>query len=305
MKKIILLVIISVVSCCAEKEHLCLNLKKGATYTQKIYFTSLTIQTINGNENKTNLSYGMNLSFKVLSIQGNVYELEVRYVNMWTKMIAQNRLFEFSSEKHDKNDIFSTILNALTEKSFIVLMTRTGKVNQVKNLENMWIHLFERMPNLGEVERAQLKTQLSQSYGEKAFKGNIQMVTAIFPDSLVSIGDKWSVATQLEGGMAANIKAIYELKKVAGSNCIINGVAKIETANKDAYIKSSNGMPMKLNLKGTVTSEIKIDRKTGWVLDSRVNQSMSGDVRVKDNPQLPGGLIIPMTMDSETIASEK
>jgi len=61
-----------------------------------------------------------------------------------------------------------------------------------------------------------------------------------------------------------------------------------------------NRMPMKYDMAGTMTSDIKIDKETGWVLNAKVNQSINGTVYVKGTSQMT----IPMTMNNEMIYSE-
>ena len=56
---------------------------------------------------------------------------------------------------------------------------------------------------------------------------------------------------------------------------------------------------------GTMTSEIKINRKTGWVIESKTSQTIQGTAQIKDNPQMPGGMSIPMTMNNEMTVTEK
>jgi len=211
---------------------------------------------------------------------------------------------EFSSEKNDEKDIFSTILSAMKNKPFLVKMTKTGKVNEVKNIESVFSGIFEKFPQLTDIQKQQIQSQLMQAYGEKAFKGNLEMCSAIFPDFQVSKGDKWIIKTKLESGMAANMETTYELKEVNDSYCLLSGTSRIESADKDAYIQS-NGMPLKYDMSGTMSSEIKINRKRGWIIESKINQALKGTAQVKDNPQMPGGMTIPMTMNNEMTITEK
>ncbi len=291
-------------SCQAKKEKLELNLTKGEIYTQKMISNVSILQTINGQQVKMNMSINAKMTYKVTGIQNAVYDMEVRYESLIMKMNLPNGEMEFSSEKNDENDIFSTILGTMKNKPFLVKMTRTGKVNEVKNIELVFSDMFNKFPQLSDVQKQQIKGQLMQAYGEKAFKGNFEMCSAIFSDSPVSKGDKWTINTQLESGMSAKIETIYELKEITDSYCQILGNSKIETADKDAYIKS-NGMPLKYDLAGTMTSDIKIDKKSGWILSAIIRQSIKGTAYIKDNQQMPGGMAIPMTMNSEMTISEK
>ena len=306
MKKILgfVFLLLLVTSCEAKKERLELNLTKGETYTQQMASSMSILQTINGQEVKTNMSVHGNMTYKVIDIQNSVYEIEVRYESLALKMSMPGGTMEFSSEKNDANDILSTLLGVMKNKPFLVKMTKTGKVNEVKNIENLFSDMFIKTPTLNEMQQQQIRQQLMQAYGEQAFKGNLEMCSAIFPDSTVAKGDKWVIKTKLESGMAANMETSYELKETEDTFYIISGISKIATADKDAYIQS-NGMPLKYDMTGTMTSEIKINRKTGWVIESKTSQTIQGTAQIKDNPQMPGGMSIPMTMNNEMTVTEK
>ena len=164
--------------------------------------------------------------------------------------------------------------------------------------------MFEKFPQLSDAQKQQIQSQLKQSYGEKALRGNLEMATAIFPESPVTIGDSWVVNTKLESGFDANIESTYKLNASNSSYCLISGSSTIKTINKDEYIQS-NGMPMKFDLTGTMSDEIKINSSTGWVMESKINQTLKGTSQIKDNPKIPGGMTIPMEMKNEMTIAEK
>ncbi len=305
MKRILNLLIglVLLTSCQAQKEKLELHLTKGEIYNQKMVSNVSILQTINGQQVNMKISINAKMTYKVTDIQNSVYDMEVRYESLIMKMSLPNGEMEFSSEKNDESDIFSTILGTMKNKPFLVKMTKTGKVNEVKNIELVFLNMFDKFPQLSDVQKQQIKGQIMQAYGEKAFKGNIEMCSAIFSDSPVSKGDKWTINTQLESAMSAKMETVYELKDNTDSYYQILGNSKIETADKDAYIES-NGMPLKYDMIGTMTSDIKTNKKTGWTISAMINQSIKGTAYVKDNPQLPGGMAIPMTMNNVMTITE-
>ena len=126
------------------------------------------------------------------------------------------------------------------------------------------------------------------------------MVTAIFPDKPVNRGDKWTINTKLESGMSAEMTTDYEFTDLTSDYALINGNSTIKTADKDAYIES-NGMPMKYDLTGSMISEIKVDKNTGWIVEAKIKQEIKGDAYIKENPQVPSGMKVPITMINEMV----
>jgi hypothetical protein len=306
MRKILNLFIafILMTTCQAQKERLELNLSKGEIYTQKMNCNDSIIQTINDEEVNTLMSINGKMTYKVIDILNDVYNMEVRYESLTMKISVAGAEMEFSSDKNDEKDILSTILGTMKNKPFLVKMTKTGKVNEVKNIEVIFHNMFDKFPQLSEEQKEQISGQMLKAYGEKAFKGNIEMCSAIFPDSPISKGEKWKIKTQLESGMSAKLETVYELKEIGDSSYQILGNSKMETADKDAYIETA-GMPLKFDMSGSMTSDIKIDKKTGWTIYAKINQVIKGTAYIKANPKMPEGLVMPMIMKNEMIISEK
>ena len=300
MKKILttLLLTITFISCQHEKVDLEFHLEKGKVYKQ-VYDSKTTVnQNLNGQEINMTITIKGKMSYKVLSVNPNDYDLEVKYNEVSMIIDSPQGKIEFSSEKNDKNDIFSAVLSKLTNGVFNVKMTKKGKILEVKNIDNLFDALFKNFEDIPKYKIKQVKAQLTKAYGAKAFKGNMEMVTAIFPDKPVSIGDKWTIKTNLESGMAASVTTEYSLTDLSAGYAVIKGNAVIKTEDKDAYIQT-NGMPMKYDLKGTTTSEMKIDRNTGWLIKANTTQEIKGNAYIKGNSQLPEGMKIPMTMKTE------
>lgn len=288
----------------AQRLNLSLNLTEGSTYSHRSSASVLINQSVNGQPIDIKVKVDGAMDFTVAEKLDSVYSLLALYTSLTLTMDLPNMSMEFSSEKQDSSDVMSAVLGAMVGQPFRVRMTRQGRITEVKDIEMMFSNAFDQFPQLTDTQREQILGQLSQSFGESAFKGNLEMVTAIFPDRPVAVGDTWDVQTQLEAGMAARVNTTYTLKEVSPSHFHISGSSTLDTEDKDAYVEA-NGMPMKYNLKGTMTSTIKVAQTTGWISDAKMVQDIGGTAEIKDNPQVPGGMVIPMTMKSETIITDK
>lgn len=302
MRKIFNLIFASLllVSCQAQKVELILNLEKGKEYKQITNSKATIIQDINGQKINMVMTIKGGMSYKVDAVNEADYDLEVKYESLSMTMQLPQGTIEFSSDKNDEQDIFSTLLSKMIGNTFNVKMAKNGKIIEVKNIESRIESLFEDYSFLPENQLSQLKAQMKKAYGAEAFKGNIEMVTAIFPDNTVNKGDKWTIKTNLESGMSALMITEYEYSDLNSEYALIKGNSTIETVDKDAYIES-NGMPMKYDLTGLMISEIKVDNNTGWILEAKINQEIKGDAYLKENPKMPNGMKIPMTMINELV----
>lgn len=300
MKKFLgLLALIMVMSSCNKEKHtLELNLVKGEVYNQVMSSKSTVSQTMMGMDINIEMLINANISYKVLDFQNSLYDMEVRYKEMSMTMNLPTGMMEFSSLKNDSTDILSTILGLMVDKPFYIKMAKTGKITEVRNIDSLYAGVVNTFSGMDEAQSQQLLNQVQQAYGEKAFKGNLEMCTAIFPDTPVSLNTKWKVETKLESAMPANMISTYKLTQVSDSCYHISGSSVLKTDDKEAYVES-NGMKMKYDLTGDMASDIKVDKATGWILSATINQNIEGYTIFKANAQMPQDMSIPMKFKNE------
>jgi hypothetical protein len=299
-----LLFAIAALSCKAQATELNLNLEAGKSYKQVTEYKSTINQTFNGQSMEIIMTMKGAVDYLVTAVNDSIYDLEVRYESLGMSMKMPQAEMEFSSENPAENDVFSLFLSEMINFPFEVKMSKTGKVLEVKRIDALFAKIFDTFPDLPEAQKEQVKSQLMNAYGEAAFKGNIEMVSAIFPDHPVNKGDKWVIETKLESGIAGKLITTYEFLGEKDGYNLIAGNSIFETDDKDAYIES-NGMPMKYDLAGTMISQIKIDKNSGWIVDAILNQNIGGDAYIKANPQMPEDMKFTMSMKTEMVFFDK
>ena len=52
-------------------------------------------------------------------------------------------------------------------------------------------------------------------------------------------------------------------------------------------------------------SDLKVDKKTGWVMAGTAEQSINGKAKIGANDQMPDGMDIPMTIKTTTTFTGK
>lgn len=301
MRIVFILLFVSIImSCKNQKTDLVLKLEVGKEYRQNMNIKSAMVQEVEGQTINMEISAKAVMTYLVKSIDERGYVLDVKYESLAMDMQTPYGPFVASSEDNESGNIFSAVLGAMKNKPFEVVLAKTGKVLEVNNIENLIdsaIASFDHI-QISEEQREQARAQVMKAYGAEAFRGSTEMVTAIFPDNPVNKGDKWQIETNMESGMSAKVITNYEFFSQTSDYVIIKGNSTIKTEDKDAYIKS-NGMPTKYDLKGSMQSEIKVDKKTGWIIDAKIHQELYGDVYIKENPQTPSGMKFPMYMTNK------
>jgi hypothetical protein len=298
MKKITTLILILIYSsyCQAQKETITLNLIKGETYRQNMLAEMSIEQSAGGQEVTIKMQISGKTAYKVLNVIDTIYDIEVRYEGLAMKMDMPGGGMTMDSEKENTDDVVSKLLAVMKKHPFQIKISKSGKVMEVKNVENLF-NAFNDFPELPAVQKEQIKKQLSESYGEKSFKNNLEISLSIFPTKPVHTGDRWTVKGKFETGSSAEMETTYELKEIASDYYLLTSAAKITTLPNDIY-KERNGMQIKSELNGTTTAEIKINKKTGWIIYSKTNQKISGTSTIKGNDAIPGGMTLPIKMSN-------
>ena len=294
----LLLLLVMLTPCRAQKFKPELNLVKGDTYYMASTGTSTIVQSVNGQENKVNIVIASRMAFKVTGIKDSVYTMEVSYQSLETKIQMADTTIDMDSKKNSPFDIPSSIIAAMMNKPFNITLTRSGKIKSVENIEKMITGAFDGFPQIDTEKKEQIKKQFLQSFGANTLKSSLEMGTAIFPKIAVAKNDKWTINTNLEAPAKASVQTTYQLIDVSGDFYQIHGDGTM-TSDKNTKPLQINGLPMKYNLSGTTLTDIKVNRSTGWISEVKLKQLMSGNIEILDNPKMPGGMTIPMTFNTE------
>src|SRR5262245_9916719 len=233
MKKLTLLLTLATITqfSFGQKQRLGFNLVVGETYYHVMRSDSKVKQEIGGQENTINMSTSGKLAFNIVGLKDSVYEMSVTYQKLSMTMTSPAGNTTASSEKKEDDDIMSQILGAFVDKPFLMTMTKTGTIVGVKNLDSVFERALEKFTQLSPEQKVQLKDQLMGSYGEKALKGNFELVTAIFPYVPVERGSTWTRKTKIEAGMEVNLSTTFEFKEKGDNYNLIIGNGKFVTAD--------------------------------------------------------------------------
>ena len=285
-----------------QHHDLKLNLQQGEEYKQTVFSNTVIVQDLMGTEMEINMEISGSMLFKVKEVVDENFELIASYKFLGMKMNTPQGTTEFNSDSQDEGDVFSKMFREIIDKEFQLTMSSKGKVLEVSGITEMWEGTIDQFTDIPDATRQGIKDNLMQSYGEDAFKGNIEMGTSIFPEKPVGLNEKWEVVTYLNSGMEATITTEYTLMDETEEFFIIKGEGLMKT-NDEADFVMNNGLPMKYNLEGPMSSELKINKNSGWVVEAKINQFFEGEAEVDDSPQVPGGMKIPMAMKSEMTIS--
>lgn len=303
MKKIYTLLLVSfiVTSVHSQSVDLSLKLEKGKEYRQVTNTKSIVQQNMMGQEINMTMTVNGATSFLIKSIIDDNYEMVAKYGNLSMSVEMPQGKQSYSSETNDVNDPVSSVLSAIKGKSVEVVMSKKGKIKEVRNsdvLEQAIIDSFEQFP---EEQRGQIKAQIMEAFGGETIKKNMELASAIYPDRPVKKGEKWIINTHVDGDIKIKLSTEYELLDFTSEYALIKGNAIIEPLDSEA----AGMMPMKFDFSGSQTSEIKVDINTGWIIEAKTTQEIEGEIEMQmgGSQEENEGVKISMKMVQETLVT--
>jgi hypothetical protein len=301
-KTLTLLMVLTSICCYAQKVKLVLNLKIDSVYYLDNAASLTMVQSIAGQEQKIITAINGRIANKVIAIRDTVYEIEVRYKTISMHMDMAGQAMDFNA---DKTDPFSKIMMTMRDKPFTMFMSKTGRVVDVKNTDNLYKGMFDSFPQVTDAQKAEFKTQMEQSFGNEAIKNGFQDVFPILPGAKTAVNDTWVANTAITSALSAKVKTTYMLVGINEACYVINSKAVIYSDKNPEY-KASGSLSMRfIDIAGTANAEITIDKATGWLSASKTIKNIKGTVEIKDSEKVPGGMIFPMTVDAILNATGK
>jgi len=299
---IILITILICSPCKSQKLRLQLNLLEGETYYQNISSDVRIFQTFNDEKINNITSITGKMSFKVLELNDSCYKLEVCYKNISMKIGNNTSITEYNSETKDSSDIFSSILSSMLNKPFTAYLSKTGKILKILNIDTIYSGIYQIFPNLSESKKQLIKAKIEESYGEKIFIGSLESTLAFFPDKLIRKNQKWTVLTKLQSNLNLNITTKYKILEYSDKYCTIIGKSKLESIKNQDFTEL-NDLMLKFEVTGTMESKIKIDSNTGWIIEAKINQQITGNTLINKSTTFPEGVTVPTEMLIENIVT--
>lgn len=304
MKKIYTLLLASIIltSIQAQSIDLSFKLEKGKEYKHITSTKSTVAQNMMGQDINMTMTVNGATSFIVKDNTNDNYEMDATYDELSMTIEMPQGKQSYSSEVSDVNDQVSSLLRNIKGKTIEVVMSKTGKVKEVRNtkvLEQAIKDSFEQLP---EEERAQVKAQVMEAFGDETIKRNMESVSGIYPDKPVKKGDKWIIDTSIDGDVKIKLSTEYELVDFTSECALIKGYATIEPLDSE----TASMIPMNFEFSGSQMSELKIDINTGWIIDAKITQEIEGEVEMNmgENQEIKGmegGMKISMKMVQETV----
>lgn len=270
-----------------------LKLEKGKTYAQVSNINSKISQLVQGMSMEIEMGIVAITNFKVLDVKDSLMFTEVTLSNMKTTIKSPMGTMEFSSDSQNASDPTSMLLQELAKNPFKVTLTQSGKVTEVNSTAAIE-KAISGVATLSDDQKATMKKQLTDQFGNEVMKQNLENGFAYYPPKKVK-GEKWNSTLKVKSVIDMEIQNQNEVIDVTSQSVTVKYVGEMASP-ENSEPTLLNGMNAKYAISGTMDGTVTLDVKTGWIINSTVNQNLKGNIEILPNAQVPNGMQVPMTI---------
>lgn len=266
-----------------EKITLKPNFKAGESYTLDCKMDMN--QEIMGMHNIMNMGFGYKMDVK----DATANDINMNMTFSRISMNMQSPAIQFSYNSDSSNSSASTaagpaeamqgafkVFDAMVGKSISVTLDANGKVKEVKGYNELLQSVMDSAKGTGIPSEA-LKTSMNEDQIKQVY----QQAFGMYPGKPVGVGDKWSVDMKInQSGMPMATKTNYTVKEINPiENEVILDVDGTIGTEGDGTV-NTNGVNMKMKMKGTQKGEMTVDSRTGFVKDCKLIQDIKAEMEV-------------------------
>jgi len=277
---------------------LTLNLETGKVY--KIKNTSRqTIQaTVNGQQFTSEVYNNFVTSYKVVNRTKDVMQIEFKFDTIENKVNSPMMKRETNSAIPAKSkEYLARIMNKVSTYKLVAKISTSGKFISFVNYKNFRDSVLMIMDSVPDTRKEQIQKQAEGVLGESTLQSMIEPYFVHIPEKAVNIGDKWDNTFAVKTSTVSMI-----LFNSYTLNSIENNAAKLScTSQIESIPPDDASAAMSMDVKGTSTSDLTVDMRTGLVSKSVGKNHVEGTMTVKNQGN---EMKMPTIIDSQSEITE-
>lgn len=254
-----------------------LNLNKGDKFDLLVSSEEKLTQELGEMKQTIKQLNSINYDCEVLDAINNSFTIKVKYDRIIKEIDAGQAGKESFDSKKTKTGKDTPpqlkVLNNMVGQSYTVTLDRLGKVSSVKGTEKI---IKASLANITEDAKILelLEASLNQEFGSNKL-GDYYEKLFNFTDSIPhKVGDKWKKEYSIFSGLELFVSTQYELVSITPEKATIKTNSKI-TDKLEKKTQTVDNIIISAEVKGNQSGTIEIDKKTGFIIKSVINQNLS------------------------------
>ncbi len=267
--------------------------KAGDVYSTTLSMTQNIKQTMMGLDQVAENEQIISVDFTTEGVSDGLINSDLLY-----KRVIINQSSPIGSSNFDSQNATEDIPQALrgyaslVDKGYKISFNNKGEVQAVSGVKTMITSMIEELELPTETAKNQLKANLAAQFNDETMLSQIQNGLIIYPKGTINKGEPWVLDQSVSNPYPLNISTTYTLDDYDKDFAYISVSSTISTGENSNM--NFQGTEVLFELKGTQTGSIKVDRKTGFILESNLEQNTKGLMKIVS----PQEMEIPMTLKS-------
>jgi len=254
------------------------SLSSDDTYKHQIKLEQNISQTIDNIEEKSFSKQIIEYTNTIVNTKNTIYHTKVIYSRV--ALEQDNPRVEYDSK--DKESVIpqdAAGFASLVNSGFEIFFDKQGTITKITGTDQLINTVINAVEGITDSQKKQMKTTLEKQFGSDALKNTMQNNIMIYPKEVINKGYQWSADQLIQTPYPMQFKHRYKLTNYDEENAYIDVSSKI-VSNKSKM--DFGGFEMEVNLKGTQSGTLSIDRATGILLQSNVTQNINGTIAILD-----------------------
>jgi hypothetical protein len=235
------------------------------------------------------------MKFQIVELTDTGAKIEAQYVRL--KIATNSTIVNVNMDSEGSaEDTQNKIVKAMMNKSFFFTLAKTGNVEKVEGVNN----IFSGLSSLGldEATIAETTKSMEQHINENSLKASLGFIN--YPDKKIKPADTWSNTTSMNQSFALQVNNAWTFKKLEAGTAFIDGDGTITTPDKDRQMSLPNGLKAKTDLSGRQAITAKVNAKTGWPTEIKTLSELKGAMTLLAGGILPTDTEVPMEIQGES-----
>ncbi|MEQ9091980.1 MAG: DUF6263 family protein [Balneola sp.] len=248
------------------------NLSSGTTYSTKVVLEQDISQAFMGQSQDVESDQGYGIELTFTDFEDGKYSVKMVYKSIMINQPMAGLSYDSETATTEPTGSAKAVASVL-DRELQFTLSKTGEVSNITGFEAMLDSMAANMGITGEAQLSLFKSQMSSQYNTQTMKDQLKRTLIVFPDKELDKGDLWTEDQSVSAPFAMNIQTTYEVADYDNDTVTLNVSSDIFTEGGELV---TNGATMTPDLSGVQSGTIKIDRKTGLILEGGMEQLISG-----------------------------
>jgi len=279
----------------AKDISLTYSLKVGDEFTLNQKTDQKVVQTIMGMNQTGNTTYEGTMDMRVASTESSRIRLESKMTHLKTHI--KNFLNETMLDSDGDMSVSSNkIVRAMMNRSFFITLSKSGSIEKVENVDNLWAGLDKL--DVSDDEKTKVKGAIGQLINDNSFKNGLGQAFLIYAGKPVQLKESWKTESGIPGGFPVSSDNLWMLESTTSSHAVVSGAGTFRTIDKDKVVALPGDLKAKVDLAGNQKVNGLATLKSGLPDKVTVEVQLSGKILLLAGGMLPMDVELPTVIET-------